>query len=139
MVQSGINHSRVIPIESQSDVVVARQSGRALARIMGFGTAQQTRLATAISELVRNALIYAGGGSCYIDDASDAMNIRIRVRIEDSGPGIADIDLALTGGYSSAGSLGAGLPGSRRLVQNFLIESGPQGTNISIEISRIRG
>ena len=139
MVQSEISHSQVIDIESQYDVVVARQSGRALARIMGFGTAQQTRLATAISELVRNALNYAGGGSCYIDDVSDSTNITIRVRIEDSGPGIADIDLALTDGYSSGGSLGAGLPGSRRLVQNFSIESGPQGTNISIEISRTRG
>lgn len=139
MVQSGINHGQVIPIGSQPDVVLARRAGRAMAKEMGFGTAQQTRLATAISELVRNALIHAGGGICYIDDVSDLDYLAIRARIDDSGPGISDIELALTDGYSTAGSLGAGLPGSRRLVQKFSIESGPSGTSISIEITRTRG
>lgn len=133
------NGSQVIDIQSPSDVILARQAGRALARDMGFGTAQQTRLATAISELVRNVLTYTKGGFCYLDDSSDDLYIRIRVRIEDSGPGIADVDLALTDGYSTGGSLGAGLPAARRLVQVFEIESGPEGTKIVIEIARTRG
>lgn len=139
MVRPEIDNREVIEIRSQSDVVLARQAGRAMARDMGFGTAQQTRLATAISELVRNVLNYAGGGRCYLFDSSDDHYIKIRVHIEDQGPGIEDIELALTDGYSSTGSLGAGLPGARRLVQTFEIESSPQGTKIVIEIARTRG
>ncbi len=139
MVRSEINNGEVIDIRSQSDVVLARQAGRTMARDLGFGTAQQTRLATAISELVRNALAYADGGRCYLIDSSDEQYIKIQVQIEDHGPGIDDIELALTDGFSTAGSLGAGLPGARRLVQTFEIESGPQGTVVTIEIARNRG
>lgn len=139
MVRSEINNWEVIDITSQSDVVLARRAGRAMARDMGFGTAQQTRLATAISELVRNVLNYASRGRCYLMDSSDEHYIKIQVHIEDHGPGIEDIELALTDGYSSGGGLGVGLPGARRLVQTFEIESSPQGTNIFIEIARARG
>lgn len=139
MVQVQHNESQVIDILSQSDVIRARQAGRALARNMGFGTAQQTRLATAISELVRNVLVHANHGFCYLDDMSDEIWFKILIRIEDSGPGIEDLDLAMTDGFSTKHSLGAGLPGARRIVQSFTIESSSDGTKIAIEIHRPRG
>ena len=127
-----------IPLTSQTDVVLARQRGREMARDLGFGTADQTRLATAISELARNAVKYAGSGVCTISDLSDQSSIRVMAVIEDSGPGIPDIEQALTDGFSTAGTLGAGLPGAKRLVQNFWIESEPGRTVVSIEIVRPR-
>ena len=138
MVRSEPDNGHEIEIRSQSDVILARRAGRMMARDLGFGTADQTRLATAISELARNALTYGGGGSCYVSDSSDDRYIRVQVRIEDHGPGIEDIELALMDGYSTGGSLGAGLPGARRLVQDFKIESGPGGTTVSVMIIRPR-
>ncbi len=87
MARSEIDNREVIEIRSQSDVVLVRQAGRAMVRDMGFGTAQQTRLATAISELVRNVLNYAGGGRCYLIDSSDDHYIKIRSisKIKDRG------------------------------------------------------
>ena len=109
--------SKIIPVKDQTDVVAARQAGRDMARDADFGTADQTRFATAISELARNALIYAGEGTCSIHDLSDWEWMKIRAVVEDQGPGIPDLEKALTDGYSTGGSLGAGLPGSKRLVQ----------------------
>lgn len=129
---------RMVPVINQTDVVLARQASREMARDLGFGTADQTRLATAVSELARNSLIYAGGGVCAISDLSDESWIRLRVVVEDEGPGIPDIEEALTDGFSTGGSLGAGLPGARRLVQKFDIESEPGHTVVTIEISRRR-
>lgn len=130
--------SQIIPVKDQTDVVAARQAGRNMARDADFGTADQTRFATAISELARNALIYAGEGTCSIHDVSDRDWMKIRAVVEDQGPGIPDLEKALTDGYSTGGSLGAGLPGSKRLVQQFDIESEPGRTVVTIEISRRR-
>ena len=128
----------VIPLTSQSDVVWARQTGREMAKDLGFGTADQTRIATAISELARNAVKYAGGGTCTISDLSDQSSIRVKVVIEDTGPGIPDIEEAMGDGFSTGGTLGAGLPGAKRLVQNFDIESAPGRTVVAIEIVKPR-
>ena len=127
-----------IPINVESDVLVARQAGRDLARQLGFGSADQTRLATAISELGRNIINYAEKGVVTIRDDSDQSMIRLRVICEDNGPGIADIQKALTDGYTTGRSLGVGLPGTKRLVHEFDIVSRPGHTKITVGIVRPR-
>ncbi|MEE3326107.1 MAG: ATP-binding protein [Myxococcota bacterium] len=127
-----------IPIESSVDVVLARREGRALAKELGFGSADQTRLATAISELTRNVVQYAGSGHCQIDDISSLRFMEVRVVVSDSGPGIPDLDEALRDGFSTGGGLGAGLPGTRRLVHSFEIKSDPEATRIEISVRRRR-
>ncbi len=125
-----------IELKVETDVVLARQAGRELAREMGFGSADQTRLATAISELARNVIEYAGEGTCLISDESNEHGTRIQVVVEDDGPGIADIEEAMTHGFTTGGGLGVGLPGAKRLVQEFDIESSPEHTRVTIAISR---
>jgi serine/threonine-protein kinase RsbT len=128
----------VVPILDPTDIVRARGAARSLAAQIGFGIADQTRLATAVSELTRNVMQYAGSGMCEIADASDAAEMRIRIVVEDIGGGIPDIDLAMKDGYSTGGGLGAGLPGTRRLMDNFAIESAPGLTRITIAMGRPR-
>ena len=125
-----------IELKVETDVVLARQAGRELAREMGFGSADQTRLATAISELARNVIEYADEGTCLISNESNEHGTRIQVVVEDNGPGIADLEQAMTHGFTSGGGLGVGLPGAKRLVQEFDIESSPGHTRVSIAISR---
>ncbi len=125
-----------IELKVETDVVLARQAGRKMAREMGFGSADQTRLATAISELARNVIEYAREGTCLISDESNEHGTRIQVVVEDDGPGIADIEEAMTHGFTSGGGLGVGLPGAKRLVQEFDIESSPEHTRVTIAISR---
>lgn len=123
-----------VPIETEKDVIRARHAVRDMAVQLGFGVANQTRLATAVSELVRNVLKYANSGTCKIIHVEDPSNTGIRVTVEDQGPGIADIELAMTDGFSTGNSLGAGLPGAKRLVQNFDITSKPGQTRITISM-----
>jgi serine/threonine-protein kinase RsbT len=125
-------------IREAADIVWARSLVRRLAAGIGFGPADQTRMATAISELSRNVVQYAGEGFCEIVDASDEANMRIRIVVEDRGPGIADIAKAMKDGYSTSGGLGAGLPGTRRLMDEFSIESVPGQTCIAIGLIRKR-
>lgn len=125
-----------IELKVETDVVLARQAGRELAREMGFGSADQTRLATAISELARNVIEYAEEGTCLISDESNEHGTRIQVVVEDDGPGIADIEEAMTHGFTTGGGLGVGLPGAKRLVQEFNIESSPGHTRVTIAITR---
>ena len=127
-----------IDITDESDIVGARQAGRGMARELGLGSADQTRLATAISELARNVVQHAGSGMCTISDASDHGFIGVRVVVEDHGPGIPDVGKALEQGFSTGGGLGAGLPGTKRLVQEFAIESQPGHTKVTIAILRRR-
>lgn len=124
-----------VVLQQTKDIVLARRQSRELAMHLGFGNADQTRLATAVSELARNVIAYAVHGECHIADASDTDFRRVTVVVEDQGPGIADIELALQDGYSSGGSLGAGLPGTRRLVTSFAIESRPGLTRVSISLA----
>ena len=125
-----------IEIKGVADTVAARQAGRQMAQSLGFGSADQTRLATAISELTRNVVQHAGSGTCVIEDQSNHDYARVRVVVEDHGPGIPDPDQAMEYGVSSSGSLGAGLPGAKRLVHEFEIQSEPGHTMVSIVMTR---
>jgi len=123
-----------ITIKSQSDVITCRQKTREYAATLGFGLADQTRLATAVSELARNALRHAGGGSCLIHTVQRDFCHGIQVLIDDEGPGIADIKQAMKDGFSTDRSLGFGLPAAKRLVHKMDIESKPSGTTVCIDM-----
>lgn len=127
-----------VPVKGPMNIVEARGQGRALAARLGLSTVDQIRLATAISELCRNALQYGGGGYCEIEDRSDAVHVRIEVRVCDTGPGIASIEQAMLDGYSTGGGLGAGLPGTQRLMDEFSIKSRPGDTRITAVLCRFR-
>ena len=120
-------------ISSERDIVLARQKGRALATELGFSVGNATLVATAISELARNIVAYAGKGEIVMSIVYNSDRTGITIVASDSGPGIADIPLALRDGYSTSGSLGIGLPGARRLMDEFNIESQPgHGTIITV-------
>jgi serine/threonine-protein kinase RsbT len=123
-----------IAIESDADVVTARQRARALAVGLEMPSTDQTLLATAISEVARNITAYAVRGEVLLELVRDARGRRgIRVVARDEGPGIADLDRALTDGYTTGGGLGLGLPGARRLVDEFDIETAPgEGTTVTL-------
>jgi len=123
---------------SSDDILRARMAARDLVRQAGLGVMDQTRFATAVSELGRNAVRYARHGSCELLDLSDHRHLRLQARICDKGPGISDVALAMQDGYSTGGSLGAGLPGARRLVDVFEISSSPGGTLVTVQIVRTR-
>ena len=125
-------------IKGQYDVVKARQEAREMARNLGFGSADQTRLATAVSELTRNVIQHASNGMYIISDNSDQQLIAIQAVVEDNGPGIPYIEKALEYGYTTKRGLGAGLPGTKRLVNNFEIESRPGYTKVTISIAKKR-
>jgi serine/threonine-protein kinase RsbT len=125
-----------IAIESDSDVVTARQRARELAAGLQLTTTDQTLLATAISEVARNITTYAKRGEVLlsvIHDSGPPVREGIRVIARDRGPGIADIEQAMQDGWTSGGGLGLGLPGARRLVDEFDIESAPsEGTTVTL-------
>jgi len=125
-----------IKINNGLDVIRARQAGREMAREIGFGSADQTRLATAISELTRNIIQYAGEGVCKISKISDQNKTGLFVLVEDKGPGIPDLENAMKDGFTTGKGLGAGLPGTKRLVTSFDIESQPGHTKVTIELCR---
>ena len=129
---------RCIQIGNSFDVVRARRDGREMACELGFGSADQTRVATAISELTRNVVQYAGSGYCQIDDVSSPRFMEIRVVVGDAGPGIPDVEEAMLDGFSTGGGLGAGLPGTRRLAHTFEIASEPGRTLIELSVRRRR-
>ena len=123
-----------IAIESDADVVTARQRARALAVGLDMPSTDQTLLATAISEIARNITTYAERGEVLIDLVRDDSGRRgVRVVARDDGPGIEDLERALTDGYTTGGGLGLGLPGARRLVDEFDIETAPgEGTTVTL-------
>ena len=122
-----------IAIESDADVVTARQRARALAVGLDMPTTDQTLLATAISEIARNITAYATRGEVLLDVVQDGGRRGIRVVAVDEGPGIDDLERALTDGYTTGGGLGLGLPGARRLVDEFDIQTAPgQGTRVTL-------
>lgn len=106
-------------IQSAADVVQVRQAVRAAAQKGGLSIVDQTKIVTAASELARNTLIYGGGGNARIELLRDGERNGVRATFADSGPGIADVELAMTDGYTSGSGLGLGLSGSRRLVDEF--------------------
>ena len=123
-----------LELRSSQDIIRARLAARELVAATGLGAMDQTRFATAVSELCRNVLIYAGTGNCHLSNLSDDRRIRIEARVVDEGPGIPDIELAMQDGYSTSRGLGAGLPGARRLVDQFEIQSTPAGTQVCVQI-----
>ena len=127
-----------VAIDDAADIVRARSAARQIAARIGFGLADQTRLVTAVSELARNVVQYAGRGRCRICDVSDEGRMAVTIMVEDYGPGILDIDKAMADGYSTGGGLGAGLPGTQRLMDSFAIESAPGLTRIAIDMKRKR-
>jgi serine/threonine-protein kinase RsbT len=123
----------VIPIASATDVVTARQRGRELAARLGFSASDQTVIATAISELARNILDYARTGQIEVAVAHRGSRTGLAVVALDTGPGIADIARAMQDGYSTGHGLGLGLPGVKRLMDEFAIVSAPgQGTTVTV-------
>jgi serine/threonine-protein kinase RsbT len=125
--------SECFPLRSSEDIVIARQAVRKKAVALGFGLVDQTKFVTAASELARNALDYGGGGTARLELVERDRRSGIRVTFEDHGPGIPDINLALTEGFSSSNGMGLGLSGARRLSHEFEIWSQPgEGTRVSI-------
>jgi len=123
-----------VPINSDQDIVVARQKGRVLAGELGFSSGDATLIATAISELARNIVSYARTGEIRLRGIHGSSRIGILVIASDDGPGIVDIHQALRDGFSTSGSLGLGLPGVRRLMDEFEITSGPgKGTKVAVK------
>jgi len=113
----------VVDIRSEADIVGARVRAKAMAEALGFGYMDQTRIATAVSELSRNAFQFAGGGKVTIMPVDGEGRKGIEIVVEDQGSGIENLDLALKGGYSTAGGLGLGLSGSKKLVDEFNIHT----------------
>jgi serine/threonine-protein kinase RsbT len=112
-----------ITISSDKDVVMARQAGRTLALQLGFSTSEATLIATAISELSRNIVSYAGTGTVTLKGVHGSDRVGLMIVAADTGPGIADVTQAMRDGISSSGGLGLGLPGVRRLMDEFSVTS----------------
>ena len=122
-----------LPLASEQHIVASRQTVRALCQELRFSLVEQTKMVTAASELSRNTLIHGGGGRMHWALLQEGVRRGLQLRFEDEGPGIANIDLAMSDGYTSGGGMGLGLPGSKRLVNDFDIRSTPgQGTCVSI-------
>lgn len=120
-----------LKIEREVDVYLAISRGRELASAIGFDIIDRTRVEIVILELSRNLLVHAGSGVLVLELLDRAGQIGMQVTVSDQGPGIADIELAMQDGYSTAHTLGAGLPGVRRLMDEFEIESVPgKGTRV---------
>ncbi|HLR67308.1 anti-sigma regulatory factor [Virgibacillus alimentarius] len=120
-----------INIQKEWDIVGARQLGRDIAKKIGFGTVDQARIATAVSELARNIYLYADSGKVCFEAIETIDKKGISMIAIDSGPGISDISLVMQDGYSTSRGLGAGLPGVKRLMDEFdLISEKEQGTEV---------
>jgi serine/threonine-protein kinase RsbT len=113
----------VVPVRSDADMVPARAQARALATGLGFSRLDATLLATAISEIARNIIVHAGRGELVLRPLREEARFGLLVIARDRGPGIPDVADALEGGFTSRGGLGLGLPGARRLMDEFAIES----------------
>lgn len=122
-----------LPVRSEEDVVVTRQKVRVLTQQLKFSLVDQTKMITAASELSRNTLVHGGGGQMRWEIVEEGVRRGLRLHFEDEGPGIVDLGLALTDGYTTGGGMGLGLPGSKRLVHDFDVRSAPgSGTCVSI-------
>ena len=123
-----------IAIERDADIVAARHAGRDLAAWLGFHAADQTLIASAITEVARNIVVYAQRGEVAVSRLDESQRVGMRVVASDHGPGIENLPLALRDGYSTKHSLGLGLPGARRLMDELAIESEVgQGTVVTMK------
>ncbi|WP_422924632.1 anti-sigma regulatory factor [Singulisphaera sp. PoT] len=128
-----VSKTDTLEIRSSTDVVLARQAVRTWAIELGFSLVDQTKMVTAASELARNTIDYGKGGTMRMEMLTNGIRKGLRLCFEDHGPGIADMELALTDGYTSGSGLGMGLSGSKRLVNEFEIESRVgEGTRVTI-------
>ena len=128
-----------VPITSDSDMVPARAQGRALATKLGFSRTDATLIATAISEIARNIVVHVGRGEILLEPMYEDNRYGLLVVAQDAGPGIPDVDAALDHGFASGKGLGLGLPGARRLMDEFDIASEPgKGTTVTMKKWRIR-
>ena len=122
-----------VAIRTDADVVTARQEARGMGAALGFSSTDLTLLATAISEVARNITTYAGTGEVALRVLRERGREGIEVLASDDGPGIADVELALQDGYTTGNGLGLGLPGARRLVDEFDLETRPgEGTRVRL-------
>jgi len=122
-----------VPVRDESDLVVARRHVRRVAVGQGLPTAAVEALATAVTEIARNILVHAVFGELWIEPLAQGPRRGVGATLADSGPGIADLALAMQDGYSTQGTLGLGLPGAKRLVDEFEIESTPgRGTTVRL-------
>jgi serine/threonine-protein kinase RsbT len=117
-----VDSQSCVKIISEWDIVAARQLGRDIAKAMGYSTVDQARIATAISELARNIYLYAENGTICIEQL-DIPSQGLKIMATDVGPGISDIRKVMEDGYTTSGGLGAGLPGVKRLMDDFTIDS----------------
>ena len=128
-----------VSVETDADLVVARAEGRAMAQHLGFRPPDPTLIATAISELARNLVVHVGHGEIIMRPLVDDRRSGLLVIVRDEGQGIPDIDAALSLGHASKGGLGLGLPGARRLMDEFEVESqAGKGTTVTMRKWRIR-
>jgi len=131
MIQVGATHQ--IPIENADDIIRVRRRVRDIAEVKKFDSFATAAITTATSELARNALVHGGKGIACIEEVTDGYRLGIRIVFEDHGPGIDDIPRVLAGGYTTARSMGLGLSGSKRLVDDFELESTPgAGTKVTV-------
>lgn len=122
-----------MPLRSEEDIVASRQKVRALSQQLKFSLVDQTKMITAASELSRNTVVHGMGGQMRWELLDEGVRRGLRLHFEDQGPGIADVKLALTDGWTSGTGMGLGLPGSKRLVHEFDLQSAPgEGTRVSI-------
>jgi serine/threonine-protein kinase RsbT len=129
----------VVAVESDADLVTARAEARALATRLGFSRTDATLIATAVSEIARNIVVHVGQGELVIRPIYEAQRYGLVVVATDAGPGIQDIEAALAEGNASRGGLGLGLPGARRLMDEFHVACKPgQGTTVTMAKWRVR-
>ena len=121
-------------VETEDHIIAVRRRVREIAEFGRFDTFATAAITTATSELARNIVVHAGGsGTAVIEEVEDGTRVGIRITFQDQGPGIADVERVLRGGYSTARSMGLGVSGSRRLVDEFSIDSSPgQGTKVMV-------
>jgi serine/threonine-protein kinase RsbT len=119
--------SKTAVIRSDLDIVIARTMARDTAKALGFGAIDQARIATAVSELARNIFLYAGTGNVTVREVEKPGRKGIEIVCEDQGPGIANVDLVMQDGYSTSRGMGMGLPGAKRLMDEFSIRSAEGG------------
>ena len=128
-----MRHLLSLALQHDQDVVTARARAAQLGQMLGFDSSEQTRVATAVSEIVRNAFRYASGGSVAFAVDEEAKPQRLIVRVSDQGPGIAQLDDVLSGKYQSGTGMGLGIVGARRLMDDFSIQTSPQGTTVTLQ------
>lgn|SRR5215469_5641618 len=132
-----VEGSEIISVTSSDDVVRVRQAVRTNAVKVGFSLVDQTKIITAASEIARNTVDYGGGGTLHIELLREGARRGLKLTFADEGPGIPDIDRALTDGYTTGSGLGLGLSGAKRLCNEFAVKSTP-GSGTIVTLARWR-